>query len=140
MPSNIIVSVLGPSGGPLKDAAVTLTGNGTPQNSVTEAPGKVTFQNVPSGQYKIVVIHEDFNTMATTFKHVDTADTPVTVNMNVADDADAKRFFRKLTAVEYGFLGFLAAVFAFILIYGLWQPDLDLSKTESARGMITFVV
>ena len=140
MPSDIIVSVFDQCGSPLKDAAVTLTGNGTTQSLVTAATGVVTFQNLPTGKYKIVVVHENLNTMATTFDHVDNADTPVTVNMHVvADDCDGKRFFRRLTMAEYGFLAFLAAVFAFILIKGTWGPN-DLSKTETARGMITFVV
>ena len=141
MPSNIIVTVLDPSGGPLKDAAVTLTGNGTTQSLVTAATGVVTFQNLPTGKYKIVVVHENLNTMATTFDHVDTADTPVTVNMQVvADEAPGKRFFRFLTGFQYSVLIVLAVAFAFILIWGVIANGMDLGKTESARGLITFVV
>lgn len=143
MPSNIIVSVFDPSGVPLKDAAVTLTGNGTPQNLVTDATGKGTFQNLPTGKYKIVVVHEKFNTIATTFDHVETADTQVRVDMKVVSDSDSeasKRFFRRLTVAEYVFLFFLAGVFAVILYKGVAGSDLNLADTNAARGMITYVV
>ena len=138
---DIIVTVVDPSGRPIKDAAVTLTGNGTAQPLLTDQAGQGTFASQPAGQYKIVVVHQDFNTEADTFNHGGTADTPVKVEMKVvADDCDSKRFFRNLTFFEYSFLAALAGVFAFILIWGMASPDLDLSKTESARGMITFVV
>ena len=143
MPSNIIVSVVDPSGGPLKDAAVTLTGNGVPQNLVTDATGKGIFQNLPTGKYRIVVVHEKFNTMATTFDHVDTADTEVRVDMQVVTDLDSKvtkRLFQILTVAQYVFLFFLAGAFAIVLYKGVAQSDLNLGDTNAARGMITFVV
>lgn len=143
MPANIIVTVVDDAGDALQNAAVTLTGNGNPQVLVTDANGVCTFPNLGAGKYRLVVVHEGFNTMAASVQHAENADSNARIVMRVVDEAGAtsgKGFFRILTGLQYVFLFALAVVFAVVLYKGVAGSDLNLGDTNAARGMITFVV
>jgi hypothetical protein len=141
---NIIVKVVDDSGGPLQNAAVTLLGGASPQVLATDASGQCTFSAVPPGPYRLMIVGEGFNTQATSVTHTDTADKTVTITMKVVNEESAggKRsfFFHVLTGLQYAFLATLAVVFAIVLYQGFHNSTLDFSNTNSARGMITFVV
>lgn len=139
---NLIVNVFNDSGEPLANAAVTLIGTGTPQVLPTGANGQCTFSTLPPGNYKLMIAREGFNTRATSVTHTDTAETSVRIIMKVVDEESParSRIFQLLTALQYLFLGLLALGFAWVLYKGIDGHDLDLSKTEAARGLITYVV
>jgi len=143
-PRNIIVNVVSDSGDPLANAAVTLVAGSNPQVLPTDANGQCTFQALPPGSYRLLVAHERFNTRSMSVTHTDTADSAVRVEMREVDEVSAPArsagFFRVLTGLQYLFLAVLAALFAVLLYKGLANENLDLSKTEHARGIITFVV
>jgi hypothetical protein len=137
---DIIVNVVDDSGKALANAAVTLLGGTSPQVLQTDASGNCTFKEVPPGNYRLIIASEGLHTVT----HSATADSNVKINMKVVDEdsPSAKRstFFTVLTGLQYIFMAGLAFVFALLLYKGFNTPGLDLSKTESARGMITFVV
>ena len=141
---NIIVNVVDNSGDALANAAVTLLGGANPQVLQTGATGQCTFSAMPPGDYKLMTVHEGFNARVTSLTHTNTADSSVTITMKVVDEDSVARdrsiFFTVLTGLQYLFLALLAALFAMLLYKGITAPGLDLSKTDSARGMITFVV
>jgi hypothetical protein len=141
---DIIVNVVDDSGKALANAAVTQLGGTSPQVLQTDASGNCTFKEVPPGNYRLIIASEGFNTRLHTVTHSATADSNVKINMKVVDEdsPSAKRstFFTVLTGLQYIFMAGLAFVFALLLYKGFNTPGLDLSKTESARGMITFVV
>jgi len=140
---NLIVNVFNDSSEPLANAAVTLMGTGTPQVLQTAANGQCTFSTLPSGNYKLMIAREGFNTRATSVTHTDTAETSVKVIMKVVDEESAggkSRIFQILTVVQYLLLGLLAVGFAWAISKGFTDKNLDLSNKEAARGMITYVV
>jgi len=141
---DIIVSVFDDSGNVLPNAAVTLLGGTAPQVRQTDATGKCSFAAVAPGDYRLIIASEGFNTRSHAVTHTATADSSVRITMKVVDEDSpaAKRstFFTVLTGLQYLFMAGLALVFALLLYKGFNTPGLDLSKTESARGMITFVV
>ncbi|HEX6047489.1 MAG TPA: carboxypeptidase-like regulatory domain-containing protein [Pyrinomonadaceae bacterium] len=144
MPSNIIVSVVDNDGNSLQNAAVTLTGNGSPQMLLTDANGQCTFANMAGGNYKLVVVHEGFNTTAMPVTHPDASGSNVRVILKVVEElasgARSKRLLQLLTVVQYVFLFLIAALFAVVLYKGVAGSNLNLGDINAARGMITFVV
>lgn len=141
---DIIVNVLDDSGNALANAVITLLGGAKPQVCQTDATGKCTFAAVAPGDYRLIIASEGFNTRSHAVTHTATADSSVRITMKVVDeDSPASKrstFFTVLTGLQYLFMAGLAFVFALLLYKGFNTPGLDLSKTESARGMITFVV
>lgn len=141
-PRNIIVTVVDESSDPLQGATVTLIGGNSPQVLTTEANGECTFSNLPPGQYRLLIAREGFNTRAASVTLTDAADANVRVEMRVVEEETVKKsgFFTFLTGFQYLALAGLAVPFVILLYRVLINPSLDLSKTEAARGMITFVV
>ena len=141
-PRNIVVTVVDDSGDPLPGATVTLMGGNNSQVLTTTADGVCTFPNLPPGQYRLLIAREGFNTRASSVTLTDAADANVRVEMKVVEEETPRRsrFFTFLTGFQYLALAGLAVPFVVLLYTVLNRPNLDLSKTEAARGMITFVV
>jgi hypothetical protein len=139
---NLNVTALNEEGQPLSGVAGTLLGVGAPQLQVTGANGQCSYANLAAGNYRLLTALEGFNTKSTAVTMAD-ADKNISVTMNVVnEDSDAtagKTFFRILTGVQYAFLGFIGAVFAAVIIWGVYHNS-NLTDDASARGLITFLI